>query len=55
VIPRACTDSLWHAFGGPEIVWFDAGHYTALRFIFEGMERVTRFFGGETSAQDSKR
>jgi len=47
VIPRACTDSLWHAFGEPEIVWFDAGHYTAIRFIFAGMERVTRFFGGE--------
>lgn len=44
VIPRACTDSLWKAFGEPEIVWMDAGHYSAMRFIFDGMARVTRFF-----------
>ena len=44
VIPRACTESLWHAFGRPEIVWFDAGHYSAMGFIFDGLGRVTRFF-----------
>lgn len=44
VIPRACTESLWRAFGEPEIVWMDAGHYTAMRFIFDGLSRVTRFF-----------
>ena len=25
VIPKVCTESLWHAFGEPEIVWLDAG------------------------------
>jgi cephalosporin-C deacetylase-like acetyl esterase len=44
VIPPACTLSLWRAFGQPEIVWFDAGHYSAMRFIFDGLGRVTRFF-----------
>jgi dienelactone hydrolase len=44
VIPRACTESLWNACGQPEIVWYDAGHYTAARFIFDGLSRVTRFF-----------
>ena len=46
VIPKACTESLWRAFGEPEIVWYDAGHYTAMRFIFDGLARVTRFFAG---------
>ena len=44
IIPRECTDSLWHAFGQPPIVWWDAGHISAGRFIFDGLEQVTRFF-----------
>ena len=44
VIPKVCTESLWHAFGEPEIVWMDAGHYSAMRFIFDGLTRVTKFF-----------
>jgi dienelactone hydrolase len=47
VIPRRCTDSLWQAFGEPEIHWFDAGHYTVARFMFDGLERTTRFFGND--------
>ena len=35
VIPPACTDALWRAFGEPEIVWWDAGHYTAVRYIVQ--------------------
>ncbi len=48
VIPKACTESLWRAFGEPEIVWYDAGHYSALRFIFDGLARVTRFFADDS-------
>ena len=44
IIPRQCTESLWEAFGRPEIVWWDAGHLSAGRFIFDAMDRVTRFF-----------
>ena len=44
VIPKVCTEALWHAFGEPEIVWLDAGHYSAMRFIFDGLTRVTKFF-----------
>lgn len=44
VVPPACTKSLWKAFGEPEIVWWDAGHYTAVRYIFSGMKRVVDFF-----------
>ena len=44
VVPPACTESLWHAFGEPEIVWWDAGHYTAAKYIITGMGKVTGFF-----------
>ncbi len=44
VIPRACTDALWHAFGEPEIVWWDAGHYTSARYLFDGLAKTVRFF-----------
>jgi len=44
VIPRACTESLWHALGEPEIHWYPAGHYSAIQFVFEAMLRVGRFF-----------
>lgn len=44
IIPPACTDSLWRALGQPEIVWYDAGHISAMRFLLDGLGRVTRFF-----------
>ncbi len=44
VIPRHCTDSLWQAFGKPEIVWYDAGHYSAIRHILDAISRTTAFF-----------
>jgi dienelactone hydrolase len=47
VIPKACTVSLWKAFGEPEIVWWDAGHYTAIRFLFDGLKKATDFFAAD--------
>ena len=44
VIPRACTDSLWRAFGEPELHWYPGGHYSVLRHIFSALDRVGRFF-----------
>lgn len=48
IVPPACTESLWHAFGEPEIHWFDAGHYSAARFMFDALARCTRLFQSET-------
>ena len=31
VVPPACTKALWRSCGEPEIVWWDAGHYSAVR------------------------
>jgi dienelactone hydrolase len=44
VIPPACTTALWKSLGEPEIVWWDAGHYTAVRYLFDGLARAVDFF-----------
>ncbi len=44
LIPRACTEALWEAFGQPEIHWWAGGHYTAARFLFDGLGRAVEFF-----------
>ncbi len=44
IIPRACTDSLWRAVGEPPIVWYNAGHISAVWNIFDAMHRVDNFF-----------
>jgi hypothetical protein len=44
VIPKKCTESLWQAFGRPEIHWYDAGHYSAMWHIADAMAKVTEFF-----------
>ncbi len=55
VIPPACTLALWRAFGKPEIVWWNAGHYSAIRYLGSGMVRVVRFFEPEEiPAPDAK-
>ncbi len=50
VIPPACTRALWRAFGEPEIVWWNAGHYTAIRYLGSGLMRVVQFFEPTASA-----
>lgn len=44
IIPKACTESLWRAFGEPEIVWYDGGHYTVARSFFTILDKSTGFF-----------
>ena len=51
IIPPVCTESLWRAFGEPEIVWYDAGHVSAMKYIFDGLGRVSRFFQPDKNAE----
>jgi dienelactone hydrolase len=44
VIPRECTLSLWRAAGEPELVWWNAGHYSAAIYLPAGLARITKFF-----------
>jgi dienelactone hydrolase len=50
VIPPACSVALWRAFGEPEIVWWDAGHYTAIRYLASGVAKAADFFQSDRSA-----
>jgi hypothetical protein len=54
VVPPACTESLWRAFGEPPIIWWDAGHYTAARYLFDGMAKTVEFFRDETPADEAQ-
>ncbi len=49
VIPKVCTESLWKSFGEPKIVWFDCGHYSAARFMFDALASVTEFFNEQSA------
>ena len=44
VIPRACTESLWRAFGEPEIKWYAGGHFSVIRHLPSAILRVSHFF-----------
>lgn len=44
VIPRACTDALWKAAGKPPIIWHEAGHYSAVFYLPQGIGRMAEFF-----------
>ena len=52
VIPRSCTESLWLALNKPEIVWYEGGHYSASRNLFDVLSRVTRFFTSDSVAPE---
>jgi dienelactone hydrolase len=54
VIPRACTESLWRAFGQPEIVWYDGGHYSVARHLLDAMKRTQDFFAASTMSTVGK-
>ena len=48
VIPRPCTESLWKAFGEPEIQWYPGGHYSVARHLPSALERVATFFASSS-------
>jgi dienelactone hydrolase len=48
VIPPACATALWESIGRePELVWIDAGHYTAIKYLPEELVRLDMFFNGK--------
>lgn len=55
VIPKECTVALWEKIGNPaEIIWLDAGHYSAILYIVGEMERLGRFFGPDQEGEKGK-
>ena len=47
VIPRSCTEKLWAAAGEPELVWWNANHFSAAFYLPSAMVRMTEFFCAE--------
>lgn len=47
VIPPESALALWESIGKePELVWLDAGHYTAIRYLPRELVRLDQFFNG---------
>lgn len=44
VIPPECTKALWRKAGEPEIIWWDADHYSAAKCLPVGLFRMAKFF-----------
>jgi dienelactone hydrolase len=48
VIPPDSAKALWESMGRePELVWLDAGHYTAIRYLPRELVRLDMFFNGK--------
>jgi len=48
VIPPESARALWESIGRePDLVWLDAGHYSAIRYLPQELVRLDRFFNGK--------
>lgn len=44
IIPKACTESLWKAFGEPRIHWYRGGHYSVAWHLLDALDKTGDFF-----------
>jgi cephalosporin-C deacetylase-like acetyl esterase len=48
VIPPESARALWESIGRePDLVWLEAGHYSAIRYLPQELVRLDRFFNGK--------
>jgi len=47
LIPYSCTMKLWQAYGEPEIVWWNTGHYTAIWELPACLVQMSHFFNSK--------
>src|SRR5262245_13401647 len=48
VIPPTSATALWESIGRePDLVWLDAGHYSAIRYLPQELVRLDKFFNGK--------
>src|SRR5207302_1733030 len=45
VVPPKMAELLWQASGKQKIVWYDAGHYTALIYLPLALGQIVQHFG----------
>ncbi len=44
IVPPSACIRMWEALGKPKIVWYEAGHYTAILFITNALEHTVEHF-----------
>lgn len=44
IVPPSACRKMWEALGQPKIVWYDAGHYNAVFFIYDALQHVVEHF-----------
>lgn len=44
IVPPAATRRMWEALGRPKIIWYDAGHYSAVVYIVPALQHVIEYF-----------
>jgi hypothetical protein len=44
VVPRRCGDSLWEAFGKPEVIYLFSGHYSSFLYLPYAKTKSLQFF-----------
>jgi dienelactone hydrolase len=44
IVPAKMAEMLWQASGKQKIIWFDAGHYTAIKYITDAMREIVAHF-----------
>jgi len=55
VIPPACATALYESIGRqPQLVWIDAGHYSAIKYLPQELVRLDMFFNGKTVGESKK-
>lgn len=45
IVPPKMAEALWTASGRQQIIWLDAGHYTAALYLMAGLTQVVKHFG----------
>ena len=45
IVPPRMAENLWNATGRQQIVWLNAGHYTAILYLPAGLKDITELFG----------
>ena len=44
IVPPSACIRMWEALGKPQIIWYEAGHYTAILFITDALQHTIEHF-----------
>lgn len=47
VVPARAAKALWNAAGQPKIIWYDAGHYSAVAFLLPALRETITFLAAD--------